>query len=91
MADPAAAAGYRRLNPTSPPTIVISASVSEISSSVMSNSSRSSTRVPFARRFVLSLDGVAPHVIAGHLTTGEARELAMTTLKVELGPPAAYA
>jgi AcrR family transcriptional regulator len=38
----------------------------------------------FARRFLLGLDGMAMHVIAGHLTTAEARSLAMTTLSVEL-------
>jgi AcrR family transcriptional regulator len=38
----------------------------------------------FARRFLLGLDGLALHVLAGHITTPEARELAMTTLRVEL-------
>ena len=41
----------------------------------------------FARRFLLGLDGLALHVLAGHITTPEARELAMTTLRVELRLP----
>ena len=41
----------------------------------------------FARRVLLGLDGLALHVLAGHITTPEARELAMTTLRVELRLP----
>jgi hypothetical protein len=41
-------------------------------------------RLAFAVRFLTALDGLALHVLAGHLGSAEARELAMTTLRVEL-------
>jgi AcrR family transcriptional regulator len=38
----------------------------------------------FARRMLFVLDGLAIHVVGGHLSPGEALELALTTLRSEL-------
>ena len=60
-----------------------------LDAAVEAGASMTEDRMAFARRFVISLDGLALHVIAGHLTTAEAAELAMTTLGVELRLPPA--
>ena len=39
---------------------------------------------PYARRFLFLLDGLAVHVLAGHITTGEAAGYAMASLRSEL-------
>ena len=40
--------------------------------------------VDVARRFNFTLDGLAIHVLAGHVSTAEAQELALRTLRAEL-------
>ena len=44
-------------------------------------------KLAFARRFNVFLDGLAVHVLAGHIDIEEAREWAMRMLAVELGLP----
>ncbi len=54
---------------------------------VTAGASLSEDPLAFAQRFIFSLDGLALHVLAGHISTDEAMELAMRMLSVELQLP----
>lgn len=60
--------------------------VDAVENAVAAGASLSEEPITFGRRFNVFLDGLALHVLAGHLGTAEAKEWAMRMLAVELWP-----
>jgi AcrR family transcriptional regulator len=61
--------------------------VDALEAAVAAGASLTEKPLAFARRFNVFLDGLALHVLAGHITTAEAAEMALRMLAVEMDLP----